>query len=282
MANTVFTTAAREQDVTRAIVRDWTATFEQCLMSDVIVAGAGPSGLACARDLASDGLRVVVIEGNNYLGGGFWIGGYLMNPVTIREPAQDLLAELGVPIRRSGQDGLWVADGPHACSKLIAGACDAGVRFLNMTVVEDVVLRGSGRVEGVVVNWTPVRHLPRAITCVDPVALETRLVVDATGHEAHVVHALAHRGLIELPGCGPMDVVSSEEAVVDRSGQVFPGLVVIGMAVASVFKLPRMGPTFGSMLLSGRRGARLIRQLLREPAQPERCRQGLAPVTVGA
>lgn len=282
MVNTVFTTTASEQNVTRVVVREWAAAFEHCLASDVIVVGAGPSGLACARDLASDGRRVTVVEGNNYLGGGFWIGGYLMNPVTVREPGQEFLAELGVPVRKSDQDGLWAADGPHACSKLIASACDAGVRFLNMTVVEDVVLRPAGRVEGVVINWTPVRYLPRAITCVDPVALEARVVVDATGHDARVVKALADRGLIELPGCAPMDVVSSEEAILDRTGQVFPGLVVIGMAVASVFKLPRMGPTFGAMLLSGRLGARRVRELLDQPAQPQPRRTGSPAVAVGA
>jgi len=41
-------------------------------------------------------------------------------------------------------EGLLVADGPHACSKLITSACDSGVKFANMSVFEDLVLKEGG------------------------------------------------------------------------------------------------------------------------------------------
>ena len=252
---------ASEKDVTRAIVHAFAAEFEEYVESDVLIAGAGPSGLMCGRELAALGLKVLIVERNNYLGGGFWIGGYLMNKITVRAPADAVLDELGVP-HTEAAPGLHVADGPHACSKLIAAACDAGVKFANMTSVDDVVLREGGRAAGLVVNWTPVKALPREITCVDPVALESRVVVDATGHDAVVARALADRGILELPGCGPMWVEQSEDAVVEHTGEIQPGLVTVGMAVATVFGLPRMGPTFGAMLLSGRRGAECVASLL--------------------
>jgi thiamine thiazole synthase len=252
---------ADEKDVTRAIVGEFARQFEEYVESDVLIAGAGPSGLMCGRELAAKGLKVLIVERNNYLGGGFWIGGYLMNKVTVRAPAEQVLDELGVP-HKAASRGLYVADGPHACSKLIAAACDAGVKFANMTTVDDVVLREGGRAAGLVINWTPVHALPREITCVDPVALEARAVVDATGHDAVVAQTLADRGLLELPGCAPMWVERSEDAVVEHTGEIQPGLVVIGMAVATVFGLPRMGPTFGAMLLSGKRGAERVLDLL--------------------
>lgn len=259
---------ADEKDVTRAIVREFMTQFDEYVESDVLIAGAGPSGLMCGKRLADKGLKVMIVERNNYLGGGFWIGGYLMNKVTFREPADRILDELGVPHKKVSE-GLHVADGPHACSKLIAAACDAGVKFANMTAVDDVVLREDGRVAGMVINWSPVRALPRQITCVDPVAIESRIVIDATGHDAIVVKTLADRGIVKLPGCGPMWVERSEDDVVRNTGEVYPGLVAIGMAVSSVYGLSRMGPTFGGMLLSGERGADIVLSLLEKQAKPE-------------
>ncbi|NQT06373.1 MAG: thiazole biosynthesis protein [Candidatus Omnitrophica bacterium] len=249
-----------EAQVTRAIVDEFLKDFSDYIKSDVIVVGGGPSGLVCARELAKNKVKVLVLEANNYLGGGFWIGGYLMNKVTFRSPSEKVLDELNIPYKEV-EDGLFVADGPHACSKLIAAACDAGVKIVNMTKVDDVVLRNS-RVEGVVINWTPVGALPRAITCVDPVALETKVVVDATGHDAHVCEALKKRGLLNVKGCGAMDVASSEDAVCEMTQEVYPGLIAAGMAVSSVFGLPRMGPTFGGMLISGKKAAEIAMNMI--------------------
>lgn len=127
------------------------------------------------------------------------------------------LEKLGVDLREA-KEGLYVADAQEACSKLIASTCDTGVKVLNMTSVDDVVLKND-RVCGVVVNWTPVGALLRQITCVDPISLEARVVVDATGHDAAVVEKLARRGLAELAGIGPMDAGSSEDAIVQNTGE---------------------------------------------------------------
>ena len=116
----------REVDITRAIADEFHSVLVDRADSDVIVIGAGPAGLTASRELASMGFKVLVIEQNNYLGGGYWLGGYMMNPVTVREPAQKIWDELGIPYKKV-MDGLYLTPGPHAVSKLIAGACDAGV-----------------------------------------------------------------------------------------------------------------------------------------------------------
>lgn len=242
-----------EAKISRAIVDEFSGWFKEYIISDVIIIGGGPSGLIAGRELAKEGLKTLIVEANNYLGGGFWIGGYLMNTLTFRAPAESVLDELGIPYRKK-EEGLFVADGPHACSKLIAAACDAGVKILNMTKFDDVVHRG-GKVEGAVVNWTPVSALPRQITCVDPIALEAKVVIDATGHDACVCRVLEKRNLLKLSNFGPMDVQTSEDLVVERTGQIYPGLIATGMAVSTAYGIPRMGPTFGGMLLSGKKAA---------------------------
>ncbi|MBC7346827.1 MAG: thiazole biosynthesis protein [Clostridia bacterium] len=257
--------AVSEKDVTRAIVGGFLQQFSEYAESDVIIVGAGPSGLMAGRELAQQGYKVLLVERNNYLGGGFWIGGYLMNKVTLRAPAHRLLDELGVPYQEAVR-GLYVADGPHACSKLIGAACDAGVKVANMTSFDDVVVRENGRISGVVINWTPVNALPREITCVDPVALEARVVIDATGHDAFVVKKAEERGMIKTVGFGAMWVDRSEDLIVEHTGEVLPGLVVCGMAVSTTYGLPRMGPTFGAMLLSGQRAAVVVREALAKAA----------------
>ena len=244
-----------EVQITRAIADEFHSVLVERASSDVIVIGAGPAGLTASRDLSNNGYRVLVVEQNNYLGGGYWLGGYMMNPVTVRAPAQKIWDELGVPYKQVA-DGLYLTPGPHAVSKLIASACDSGVKFLNLTKFDDLVLR-NGRVEGAVVNWMPVSALPRNITCVDPVALEAKVVIDASGHDSVAVKRLVDRGLAEWKGMQPMHVESGEDEVVIKTGEVYPGLVAAGMSVTETHGLPRMGPTFGSMLFSGRRAAEI-------------------------
>src|SRR3990170_2930775 len=229
-----------EKEITRAIVDEFSKEFLDYVTSDVIVVGGGPSGLVAAKDIAKKKYKVLLVERMNYLGGGFWIGGYLMNKVTVRDPGQKVLDEIEVPYKEVS-DGLYVADGPYACSKLIAATCEAGVKVANMT---------------------------KEITCLDPIALEAKLVIDATGHDAYLVSRLAKQGLYnKLPGHGSMWVEKSEDALVEYTGEVAPGLIACGMAVNTTYGLPRMGPTFGGMLLSGKKAAEVAIRRLQEQAR---------------
>ncbi|MBU1007422.1 MAG: sulfide-dependent adenosine diphosphate thiazole synthase [Candidatus Omnitrophica bacterium] len=249
-----------EAKITKAILREFAGWFEEYIISDVIIVGGGPSGLMAAKDLANDGIKTLIIESNNYLGGGFWIGGYLMNTLTFRAPSDKILDELKIPYKKA-EEGLFTADGPNACSKLISAACDAGAKMLNMTRFDDVVMRKE-RVEGAVINWSPIASLPRQIKCLDPVSLEAKVVIDATGHDAYVCKSLEEKGIIKIKTCGPMDANTSEDLIVEKTGEIYPGLIVCGMSVSAAYGIPRMGPTFGGMLVSGRKAAKIAKTLL--------------------
>ncbi|MGI0010361.1 MAG: sulfide-dependent adenosine diphosphate thiazole synthase [Nitrosopumilaceae archaeon] len=252
----------REVEITRAIANEFHDVLINYAESDVIIIGAGPAGLTAGRELAMMGFKTLIIEQNNYLGGGYWLGGYMMNPVTVRAPAQKIWDELGIPYKKVAE-GLYLTPGPHAVSKLIAAACDAGVKFLNLTKFDDLVLK-SGRVSGVVVNWMPVSALPRNITCVDPIALESKMVIDASGHDSVAVKRLVDRKMVDWKGMNPMWVDDGENRVVHKTGEVYPGLVVAGMSVTETFGIARMGPTYGSMLLSGKKAAEVTAVKIKE------------------
>ena len=250
-----------EVPITRAIVDEFAKEFNEYVESDCIIIGGGPSGLVAGRDIARAGKKVVIIERNNYLGGGFWSGGYLMPKVTVRHPGEKLLDELGVPYKTVAE-GLVVCNAPHACAALIAAACAAGVKVFNMTMLEDLVIKNS-KVCGAVVNWSPIASLPRQVAALDPVAIEGKVMIEATGHDAMVIAKLEKRGLIKTKGEGAMWIEKSEDLIVEHTGECFPGLIVTGMAVGTVYGLPRMGPTFGSMFVSGEVAAKVALEKLK-------------------
>jgi len=105
------------------------------------------------------------------------------------------------------------------------------------------------------VNWTASEL---SGLHVDPLFVRARAVLDATGHGAEVVEVASRKVPelgIEIKGERSAYSELSEELVSEGAGAVAPGLYVSGMAVARVRGLPRMGPIFGAMLLSGRKAA---------------------------
>ena len=238
-----------ESDVSLAILEAYHAKFREAIQSDVVIVGAGPSGLVAAWRLAEAGCRVVLLEKRLSPGGGIWGGSLGMNEVVVQKEAIGILQEGGVRHRSRGC--LYTADAMELASALCLKSLHAGALILNLMMAEDICIR-SNRTTGVVANRSMLGDsLP-----IDPIVFSAQAVIDATGHEAVLVHCLHRRGLLKnspgrLPGEGPMDAHAGEQFVVDHVTELYPGLWTAGMSVCASLGGPRMGPIFGGMLLSG-------------------------------
>jgi len=69
-----------------------------------------------------------------------------------------------------------------------------------------------------------------------------------------VLRKLEKRGLLDLEDFGAMDVVSSEDQVVEKTGEVYPGLIAAGMAVSTAYGLPRMADLRGHAVFRQKSG----------------------------
>ncbi len=246
-----------EVEISETILRTYNEKLLDHVASDVIIVGAGPSGLVAGCFLAKSGVKVTVLEKRLSPGGGIWGGGMGMNVAVVQEEVVPLLDEMGIRCH-SKQDNLYAVDAVELAAGLCWNALQAGVAVFNLLMAEDICLR-QNRVTGVVVNRTTIAGaLP-----VDPIVLSGKAVLDATGHEAVLVECLRKRQLLSpanmaQTGEGPMDASAGEAFVVDRAGEVFPGLWLSGMSVSATLGGPRMGPIFGGMVLSGKRVAEAI------------------------
>jgi thiazole biosynthesis enzyme len=254
-------TNINEIQVTKTIVNEFLDDFIQNILdSDVVVVGSGPCGAAAAKYAAELGHKTVMIERNLYAGGGMWQGGYLMPKNTVGAPANKILEECGVKLKET-DEGLYVCDSFEMVSKMLASACDAGVKLLNSTNVDDIILK-EDHVEGVVIQWYPAKMMPPFMTCMDPIAIRSKVVIDATGHDSVLVKRLSEqRPEIPKPkGCGSLWVDEAEKQTVELTHEIYPGLIVAGMSATSTYGAPRMGPIFGGMLLAGKKAAELAHE----------------------
>lgn len=231
---------------------------------DVAIVGGGPAGLTAAAFLGAEGFSVALIEKKLSVGGGMWGGGMMFPRIVVQEEGRQLLDHFAIRYTRY-EEGYYVASSVEAVAKLTAAACDAGVEFFTLVTVEDVMVRSDKRLSGLVITWSPVEM---AGLHVDPLTLGCRYTIDATGHDAVIARLVARKsGAVTVKGEGFMWADRAESRITSHTREVFPGLIVAGMAANAVAGENRMGPVFGGMLLSGRHAAALVSRELasREP-----------------
>jgi thiamine thiazole synthase len=249
-----------EFEITNAILRESINELLNLTNVDVVIVGAGPAGLTAAVYLAKNKLKTLVIERRLSFGGGIGGGGMLFHKIVLGDYSKEILDEIECNYKYvEGDTRLLAVDTAELIAKLANTALEKGAKILFGVTVDDVIYRLDPlRITGVVIQWTPVLM---AGLHVDPLMINSRAVVDATGHDAEVI-SIASRKIPEL-NIAPMGERSmysqrSEEVVVEKTGLVVRGLYATGMSVATLYGLPRMGPIFSSMLLSGKRVADII------------------------
>lgn len=254
-----------EVNISRAITESFLKDFLEAMEVDVAIAGAGPSGLIAAYYLAKGGNKTTVFERQLRLGGGMPGGGMMFNRIVLQEEGKKILEDFGVRTKEY-EKGYYIADALETISTLCSEAIKAGAKVFNLISVEDVVIGEGSRIGGLVLNWSAVSW---SKLHVDPLAIRSKLVIDATGHDSEVCHIVVRKMGANLRtatggvvGEGPMWAEKGEKEIVENTREVYPGLIVAGMAANAVFGSPRMGAIFGGMLLSGKRAAELSQGIL--------------------
>ena len=95
------------------------------------------------------------------------------------------------------------------------------------------------------------------------------MVVDSTGHDTEVCKIIERKigpklntSSGKVLGEQSMWAEVGEKEIMSNTQEVYPGLVICGMAANAVYGSPRMGAIFGGMILSGHKAAQLIKKKL--------------------
>ncbi|EDO19174.1 hypothetical protein Kpol_1050p31 [Vanderwaltozyma polyspora DSM 70294] len=281
-------TPIRESTVSRAMTSRYFQDLDKYAVSDVVIVGAGSSGLSAAYVIAKNrpDLKIAILEANVAPGGGAWLGGQLFSAMIMRKPAHLFLEEVGVPFEDEG-DYVVVKHAALFTSTVLSKVLEfPNVKLFNATAVEDLVTRPAGdgteavTVAGVVTNWTLVTMAHDLQSCMDPNVIElsgykndgTRdaskkhgVILSTTGHDGPFGAFSAKRIVSidknnKLAGMKGLDMNNAEAGVVKNSGSYagVQSMYFAGMEVAELSGCNRMGPTFGAMAVSGIKAAEEI------------------------
>lgn len=169
----------------------------------------------------------------------------------MRKPADAFLRDLGVPYEEE-ENYVVVKHAALFTSTLLSKVLSfPNVKLFNATAVEDLITRSAGpdgqvRIAGVVTNWTLVTMHHDDQSCMDPNTINAPVVISTTGHDGpfgafSVKRLVSMQQLEKLGGMRGLDMNTAEDAIVKRTREIVPGLIVGGMELSEVDGANRMG-----------------------------------------
>ncbi|MCM8772791.1 MAG: sulfide-dependent adenosine diphosphate thiazole synthase [Candidatus Omnitrophica bacterium] len=243
-----------EKIITEGIIKSYMDDLLKNIEVDVVIVGAGPSGLVCGYFLTKNGVKSIIFERNLKIGGGMPGGGMMFNKIVVQEEAMEILKEFKIRYKKF-KEKYYILDAIETISGITYKTIREGVKIFNLINVEDVVIRDE-KISGVVINWTSASI---AKFHVDPLSIISKYVVDATGHDCEICKIVEKKvGGIKVMGEKSMWAEKGEKEIVENTKEIYPGLIVCGMAANAFFGSPRMGAIFGGMFLSGKKASEII------------------------
>ncbi|GFH16716.1 thiazole biosynthetic enzyme [Haematococcus lacustris] len=202
----------------------------------------------------------LIIKRDEDVPGGRYVAGIVTNwtLVSLNHGLQSCMdpnvIEAQVVVSACGHDGPFGAASVKRLAALGMVKGHPGMAALDMGAAEDAIVANTRElVPGMVMAGMELAEV----------------VVSACGHDgpfgAASVKRLAALGMVKgHPGMAALDMGAAEDAIVANTRELVPGMVMAGMELAEVDGSPRMGPTFGAMLLSGQKAAHLAVAALRK------------------
>jgi thiamine thiazole synthase len=262
--------------ITRIMAERYSEQIKDVTRSDIIVAGAGVSGLCCAYELSKHpDVQVSVFEKSLALGGSSWIGAQNMGSMILRKPSHHMLYELDIDFE-DHENFVVIRHAAALVSTLIAKICQSkSVRIMNGTSIREISLRGD-EVRGVMASYTSNTSSSSPLFFGTSVLVSCCGTVDLAGSLAlRRLNSMGWTNPIELAIYDnffnrPFDMNFVEDAIVHHTREVSPGLVIAGSEIAFLDCTGQAGPTNGSTMQSGVKAAHLALERLKIVKQLEK------------
>jgi ribulose 1,5-bisphosphate synthetase/thiazole synthase len=226
---------------------DWNASY------DVVVFGAGYSGLLAANRLLEKEKSVLIVEPEPGITHKSYYGGISPDGrVYVSKEHVRLISDLDPRIVDSDDNGMWVY-GFELLVRLLAEAFRRGATMLVDSLIEPIFKRDNG--DEFTVTGVAVRSFDSDYS---ETYLQARAntIIDATGN-ATLASLVLDRLKIELPTNGVGPIIPGSTEVSERTGWLIPGIIVAGIGVSQITGVPLPFPDIGPLLASGVRAAEL-------------------------